>query len=118
MLLYGQVRVLGTGRRPYRVDLLVHYKKKRRRSVWMTVEIDGDPHALTPNQDAARAEGLGVPEIRYDNEATRYSDFFDRLVRDVRKAAIVAARWDREHRKEARLRRRERERQAAQRCAR
>ena len=118
MLWYGQVRALGTGRRPYRVDFLIHYKKKRRRGVWGTVELDGDLHDLTPNQDAQRAEGLGIPEIRYDNEATRCSDFFDRLVRDVRKTAIVAARWDREHRKEARVRRREREQQAAQRCAR
>lgn len=118
MLLYGQVRVLGAGRRPCRVDFLIHYRRRRSHGVWMTVEIDGAPHELTPNQDADRAEGLGIPELRYDNEQTRYSDFFDRLLRDVRKTAVVAARWDRTRKKEANLRRHEREQQAAQRRAR
>ena len=117
MLWYGQVRALGTGRRPYRVDFLIHYKKKRRRGVWGTVELDGDLHDLTPNQDAERAEGIPVPEIRYDNQVVCCSDFFDRLVRDVRRKSTQSIAWARERKKRAREERRQREAQAGHRCS-
>ena len=118
MLIYSQVRVLGAGRRPFRVDFLIHYRPARRHGAWITVEIDGPQHSLTPHQDADRAEGLGIPEVRYDNEATRRSDFFERFLCDVRRAARLASNWMRERRKNASKARIAREKEAAERCVR
>ena len=117
MALYGQVRVLGSGRRPYRLDFVVYYKRRGHPGAWMFVEVDGAPHLLTPNQDAERAEGIPVPEIRYDNEVVCCSDFFDRLVRDVRRKSSQSIAWARERQKRAREERRQREAQAEHRCS-
>jgi hypothetical protein len=93
MLMYGQVRVLGARRKPFRLDFLIYYKRDGQRGQWIYMELDGWQHLYTPAQDEERAEGIGIPELRYDNEMTRRSDFFDILLQDLRDKAVVAANW-------------------------
>ena len=116
-LMFGQVRIRGGVRWAYRVDFLLHYKRAGRPGQWMFIELDGFEHKRTPNQDAERAEGLGIPEIRYDNEQTLSRGFFERLLRDVRAASAQGERLRRERKKKARKARHQREQEAERRRA-
>jgi len=117
MLIFGQVRVRISGNGAARLDLLVYYKARGRRGQWVFVELDGDQHKDTRHQDADRAVGIGIPELRYDNDEVLRWDFFQRLVRDVRSKAQVGRKWDLERRGKAMDERAKREVQAAERRA-
>jgi len=114
MLIFGQVRIRVAGTKPYRVDFLIWYKRRGLRGEWVFLEIDGSQHKSTPNLDAARAEGIGIPEIRHDNVQTLSPWYFQLLVRDVRRQAAIAAEWTRDRKRQARAARRRRTSEAEQ----
>jgi transcriptional regulator with XRE-family HTH domain len=96
ILIFGQVRL----KAPFvkwgaRVDFLVRYKRTGRRAQWMYVELDGRDHILQPGQDGNRAEGLLIPELRYDNHRVRNGGWFARFLDDIREAAADGARRER-----------------------
>lgn len=108
MIVFGQVDIYVTlQERGYRVDFLVYYQRRGKRGVWLYVEIDGGYHEETANQDARRAAGLMMPEIRYENHVVRRSGFFFRLLADVRKVVAGSVRRRKKQWREARQRYRE-----------
>jgi transcriptional regulator with XRE-family HTH domain len=115
MVIFGQVPLRGSSPTRYRVDFLVNYKPAGGRGCWLYVELDGGPHDLTPNQDAQRAETIPIPGIRYDNVKVRSFDFFQLLLKDVRRQAEDARQWERDRTKRARQLRRKRHEEAAER---
>lgn len=117
MVMFGQVRVRGAGSAPYRLDFLIYYKRQGRPGRWIFLELDGSPHADTPNKDASRAESVGIPEIRHDNVQTLSPGYFDVLLSEVRLKAKQAAEWSRDRRKRGRILRRKRCNEAEQRRA-
>jgi transcriptional regulator with XRE-family HTH domain len=99
ILIFGQVRL----KAPFvkasaRVDFLIRYKCAGKRQQWIYVEIDGRHHWNQRDQDENRAEGLLIPELRYDNHRVGTRDWFPRFLEDVRKKAAEGAARDR-HRK-------------------
>jgi DNA-binding XRE family transcriptional regulator len=114
LTIFGQIRL----KAPYvkssaRVDFLVLYRRAGRPPQWLTVEFDGGHHLLQPNQDSQRAEGLLIPELRYDNFRVRRSEWFPLFLEDVRNAAEEGARRARRRRRAGDERRDERIRRLA-----
>jgi transcriptional regulator with XRE-family HTH domain len=86
LLLWPQVPIaVVTQSRSYRPDFLGLYVGSRQ--LWFAIELDGKFHRDTANEDARRAVGIGLPELRYQNNILYRSDFPQRLLRDVRRLA-------------------------------
>lgn len=118
IVVFGQVRL----KAPYvkaspRVDLLVFHKLPNQRGQWLYVELDGRQHPTQQDLDAERAEGLLIPELRYDNQKLRSPEWYRRFLDDVRQGATEGARRERDRKRQALVRRRQREQQMARRLA-
>ncbi|NDD31322.1 MAG: XRE family transcriptional regulator [Proteobacteria bacterium] len=108
-VLFSQVRL----KAPYvkaraRVDFLIMEKKPGKRGQWVFAELDGDPHKSQSSQDEERAEGLLIPELRYDNDKLFTEHWMLRFFRDLERAGGEGARREFQRRREARERRAQR----------
>jgi hypothetical protein len=71
--------------RNYRPDFLGLYVGPRQ--FWFTVELDGKFHQDKADEDARRAVGIGLRELRYANSLLLRRDWPKRLVGDIRRLA-------------------------------
>lgn len=96
-VIFGQVRIKAAYVKwGARVDFLVFYKKRGKRRQWTYVEFNGRHHLTQEMQDNERAEGLLIPELRYDNPKLLVELWFVRFKEDLRTSAEQGAKRERE----------------------
>lgn len=91
-----------------RVDFLLLHKQPGQHGQWTCVEFDGRHHSSQTTQDEERAEGLLIPELRYDNKKLFVDQWFPRFLQDLREASQRGAMLEKQRRQQARQRREER----------
>lgn len=115
LLVFGQVPVNVPRVGPIRFDFLIYCKPKGQRGYWIYLEIDGHTvHELKRGQDEKRDISVGIPGLRYENQAVRSPWFIDGLLRSIRELETEAARRRLSRRRRARRIARQRVAQAQQ----
>lgn len=117
-VVFGQIRI----KAPYvkwsgRADFLVFHKQPGQHGQWTIVEFDGRHHPSQTARDEDRAEGLLIPELRYDNEKLRIEHWFPGFLEKLRKTSERGAQLEKQRRKQAHRLRAERVHEIEQRRA-